>query len=80
MMIIVLNGRYASLIQENGLTVHSNPSWEVIEFLSHLDKKECAQHLAERGVTIKEARDMQQFAHQWLSNAQEKDPDVQYHI
>ena len=80
MMIIALNGRYASLIQENGLTVHPTPSWEVIEFLSHPDEKECAQRLAERGVTIEEAGDAQQFAHQWLSDAQEKDPDVQYRI
>ena len=80
MMIIALNGRYASLLQENGLTVHPTPSWEVIEFLSHPDEKECAQRLVERGVTIEEAGDAQQFAHQWLSDAQEKDLDVQYRI
>ena len=80
MMIIALNGRYESLLQEHGLLVHATPSWEVIEFSPNPDEKECAKHLAERGVSIAEAGDSQQYAHQWLSDAQEKDPDVQYRI
>ena len=52
----------------------------MIDFSPDPDENECARHLAERGVTIVEAGDSQQFAFQWLSDTQAKDTDVQYRI
>jgi hypothetical protein len=63
MMIIALNRRYESLLQEHGLLVYPTPSWEVIEFSPNPDEKECAKHLAKQGVSIAEAGDSQQYAH-----------------
>jgi hypothetical protein len=59
MVIITLNRRYSSLLKENGLTVYPTPSWEGIEFLPNLNKRECAKPLVEQGVTISEAGDSQ---------------------
>jgi hypothetical protein len=77
--IIALVNKYAELLTKYGIEVNPIPSWDPIVFSSS-DEKECVQRLAERGVTVFDANDAQEFAFNWLSDTQRGEKDTQVRI